>query len=446
MKDLKMYLSGLLFFLLIVKANGQSLTVFGKITLDSTDQPVKHVIIQVKNIAFRTYSDTEGNYSITIPYKKHVSIVYKVLSFKTKVKEFYPSPDIDSIKVNINMVSIANDISIVSVFATRKPDTLLGSPDYSIYDFDFFEDKFILLTAARSLKNANLKLTDAFGKIITSFKVPEDGGEAKEFYHDYMGYTNLICTNFIYRINMYHDRFVLIPLSAADVNTYIKPIVDTINGKIIYTDYWKDYPMFSYYSFNEKDSVRKPLYIVENTDLMHAYNFEYYSMKPRARLDARRLAMDMNVDKHIVAALMSGFTQSMFYEPLYAPLYVIKDTICIFDHYKDRLYHFNKEGFKTDSFAIKYNHPKNWKEWKNKMLKDEIENKVYAVYEKNGHKYIKEISLRTGREMGKYNLQFHSADKIKIQDGYAYYIYRPFESTQQKFFYRELISLQKTTE
>lgn len=78
------------------------------------------------------------------------------------------------------------------------------------------------------------------------------------------------------------------------------------------------------------------------------------------------------------------------------------------------------------------------------MIKDDTENLIYEVYDKNGHKYIKLISSQTEKDQGKYNLQFHSADKLKIHDGYAYYIYRPFESTQEKFFYRELIKLEKT--
>jgi hypothetical protein len=330
----------------------------------------------------------------------------------------------------------------VSIYSSFKPDTLVGSPKYSIYDFDFYEDKYILLTAPKSLEKAELKLADASGKIITTYAVPKEGGEAKEFYHDYMGYTNLVCKNYIYRINMYHERFVLIPLSIQDVNAFIKPIVDTINGKIIFSDYWKEYPLFNYYSFDERDSLKQRIHTVEDEELMHAYKFEYYSLMPKEKLAARRLAMELKTDKHIVASLMSGFTKSMFYEPLFAPLYIIKDTICVFDHYKDKLYHLNRNGAKIDSVTINYNHPKNWKEWKNKMLKDDIENLIYAVYEKNGHKYIKRINSKTGKEEGKYNLQFHSADKLKIHDGYAYYIYRPFESTQEKFFYREYIKFE----
>lgn len=441
MAALNTYLTTLLLLIATIAQSNTHVTVYGTITDAGSHKPLQSVVVQVQNSTYSAITDRNGNYSLIIPTKKHVSLVYKLLSYETRVKEIDLADD--SVNVSLSLVQKFTEIAGVSVYAKTRPDTLLGSPNYSVYDFDFYEDYYILLTAAKSLKKAELRLTDAQGKILTTYAIPKEGGEAKEFYHDYMGYTNLICENLIYRINMYHERFVLIPLAIEDVDAFIKPIIDTVNGKIIYTDYWKDYPMFNYYSFNEKDSLRKQLISIEDKELMHSYNFEYYSLKPREKLEARRMAMDLNVDKRIVASLMSGFTRSMFYTPLFAPLYVVKDTICVFDHYKNQLFHINREGLKTDSFNISYNHPKNWREWKNIMLKDDIENTIYAVYEKNGHKYIKEISLQNGKEKGKYTLQFHSADKLKIHDGYAYYIYRPFESTQQKFFYRELITLQK---
>lgn len=422
----------------------QAITIYGKVSDEASHKPLAGVAVQLQNSTYGTATSNKGSFSFTIPYKKHLSLLFSLMGYTKRVKEIEVTEKQDSIYISVSLAQSYAVIDTIAIYSTLKPDTLVGSPKYSVYDFDFYEDNFILLTATRSLKEAELKLADAGGKILTTYPVPKAGGEAKEFYHDYMGYTNLVCENFIYRINLYHDRFVLIPLGIQDVNTFIKPIIDTINGKIIFTDYWKDYPMFNYFSYTEKDSTKAQLLSIEDKELMHAYNFEYYSLKPREKLEARRLAMDLNMDKHVVASLMSGFTKSMFYEPLFAPLFIVKDTICVFDHYKDQLYHMDKHGVKIDSIAISYNHPKNWKEWKRLMLKDDIENAIYAVYEKNGHKYIKQISTQTGKDMGRYSLQFHSADKLKIHDGYAYYIYRPFESTQEKFFYRELIKLDRT--
>ena len=418
--------------------------VYGKVSDHMSKVGIEGVAVYIQNSTYKSVTSKNGNFAISIPTKKHISVLFKRLGYTSFVKELDLKENQDSVFVNVNLMQAEYQYDSITITSSLKPDTLVGSPKFSIYDFDFFEDKFILLTASKKLDNAELKLSNVNGDILTTYKVPKEGGIAKEFYHDYMGYTNLVCENYIYRINMYYDKFVLIPLEPKDVNSLIKPIVDTLNGKIIYTDYWDEYPLFNYFSFNESDSLRKQLISIEDKELMHAYNFEYYSLPQKAKLQARRIADDLNTDKRIIASLMSGFTKSMFYTPLFAPLYIVKDTVCVFDHYKNLLYHFDKNMHKLDSIAINYNHPKNWKEWKNVMLKDDIENSIFAVYDKNGHKYVKHISEVTGKELGKYTLKFHSADKLKIHNGYAYYIYRPFESTQEKFFYRELIKFEQS--
>lgn len=408
-----------------------------------TNKPLKNVSVSVQNSTYSSMSSVNGHFKIILPKKNHVSLLFSLLSYQKMVKEIDLSEDKDSLFLSVNLTPSYQLIDSVSVYASLKPDTLVGAPDYSIYDFEFYENKYILLTAEKSLQKACVKLADESGKILTTYFVPQEGGMAKEFFKDYEGYTNLICENYIYRISIYLNRFVLTKLTHEDVNAFIKPIIDTANGKIIFSDYWKEYPLFNYFNYNPADSVKQKIHTIENKDLMEAYNFEYYSLKPREKLEARRIAMDYKTDKRIIAAMMSGFTKSMFYDPLYAPLYIVKDTICVFDHYKDLIYHFDKNGRKLDSVSINYNHPKNWKEWKHLLLKDEVESSIYAVYDKNGHKYIKQINYMNGKELGKYSLQFHSADKLKVHNGYAYYIYRPFESTQQRFFYRELIKLDK---
>lgn len=440
MPHIKTHILSLLFFVSVF-CRAQTITIYGKIT-NLNKEPLQNVSVQVRNSTYGTVTSKNGTFHLTLPKQKHISLLLSLLSYNKSVKELDINNEGDSIYISAVLSPAFTTFDTIAVYAQLKPDTLVGSPKYSVHDFEFYEDKFVLLTAEKSLEKAELKLADASGKIITSYPVPKEGGEAKEFYKDYMGFINLICKNYIYRINFYHDRFVLITLEPEDVNSFIKPILDTINGKLIFTNYWKDYPLFDYFSYTEKDSIKQKLLTIADEDLMHAYNFEYYSLKPREKLEARRLASSLNTDKRVVAALMSGFTKSMFYEPLYAPLFIVKDTMCVFDHHKDYLFHLNKYGHKIDSVSISYNHPKNWQEWKHLMLKDDIENNVYAVYAKSGRKYIKHISTRTGKELGRYNLQFHSAEKLKIHDGYAYYIYRPFESTQEKFFYRELIKLQ----
>ncbi len=419
----------------------KSFSVEGRLLNIKTKTPVEGALIQVLNSNYNAVSDKKGNFSLSIPHKKHISLLIKHASFNNRIKELDINDTINSIYVNIALSEKQILLDSVTIKATNKPDTLVYSGKFSIYDFDFYEDNYILLTAANKLDKAELKLADFNGKILSTTKIPSSAGVAKELFHDYMGYTNVICEYSIYRIVVYNNSFLTFQLDAKDFNSFVKPIIDTLNNKLIFSDYWKEYPSFNYYSYDAKSKTKSPLISITNEDLMSIYNMEYYYMKPRDRLDAREIADEYKIDKKVAAALMTGFTKSLFYDPLYAPLFILKDTICIFDHYKDALFHFDKHGKKLDSVAISYNHPKNWREWKRLMLKDDVENTIYAVYAKDGHKYLKLIDYRTGKDKGKYKLIFHSGDKVKIRDGYVYYVYRPFESTQEKFLYRERITL-----
>lgn len=421
----------------------QALTIYGKVMDAGTKAGISDVSVRVQNSTYTTVSDKQGRFSIRIPSRKHVSLLFSHLSYDKRVREFDVSAVQDSLRVTVTLDAKTNELMDVPVYADRKPDTLVSSPTYSIYDFDFYEDQFILLTSERNLGHADLRLSSHDGRILHTLPVPRAAGLAKELYRDYTGYINLVCEQSVYRIQVLNQTLVLKDLNPEDFNAFVKPIIDTLNGKIIFTDYWSEYPLFNYYTFDGRDSSKRQLISISDEELMHAYNFEYYAMKPKDKLIARSMANDLKSDKHVIAALMTGFTKSLFYDPLYAPLFIVKDTMCVFDHYKDMLFHFDSEGHKLDSVAISYNHPKNWKEWKRRMLKDDLENTIYAVYDRNGHKYVRLIDHRSGQDQGLYNLQFYSADKLKIRDGYAYYIYRPFESTQQKFLYRELIRLER---
>jgi hypothetical protein len=58
---------------------------------------------------------------------------------------------------------------------------------------------------------------------------------------------------------------------------------------------------------------------------------------------------------------------------------------------------------------------------------------------KNGFYYLKQVSLYSGKIIASYKLTNQYVDQIKVKNGYVYYVYRPFESLQEQFIYKELI-------
>ena len=420
-----------------------SLFILGKVYDRETKSLLNHVSIRINNSTIATETNKKGEFEFYLPKVKHLSIIFSFIGYKKEVKELSISIEEDTVKLSISLKKENIELPSVDINDKLKPDTVLGFRNFSILDFDFYEDKYLLLTEDVKTNKLNLKLADETQSILHSISIPFEAGKVKELYHDFMGYTNVMAEYKIYRILIRNDKLILASLPVEDYNALVKPVIDTINAQLLFSNFNKEYPLFNYLSYNYLDSTKKEIHTIEDKDLMHAYRFEYYSLKPQDQLLSRNLAQEYKVDKHVVAALISGFTKSMYYTPLYAPLYIVSDTICIFDHYKDCLFHYNKNGKKLDSININYHHPKNWKEWKNKMLKDFTEDKIYAVYDNSGHKYLKEINSKTGKDEGRYTIIHYSADKIRIRNGYIYYVYRPFQSLQEKFLYKEKIVLGK---
>lgn len=325
----------------------------------------------------------------------------------------------------------------VPVSDQRIVDTVFGTWKYSVADYEFIEDKMLILTFKKSLEKPTVRLIDATQKVLSSFELPD---EAQKFYKDYMGYINVICVNHVYRITIEDDDIHLTSLPLDDYRKFVMPCVDSVHNSIYFSNYQADYPEFTYYAYNSPEKILTPIKKIGDPEVMHGYNMEYYFLNPKDRVKARKLANYYSVDFHRVAANMSGLTSSMYYTPLYSPLFIMEDTICVFDHSSNAIFKYDRYLNQLDSLSIDYNHPKSWREWKNEVIIDKEANSAYALYQKNGFYYLKRINMHTGKIVGSFKLTNQYVEKIKIKGDYVYYIYRPFESLQEKFVYKELIT------
>ncbi len=420
---------------------GQQQLITGRVISEANQKAVKGTIIQLNSEGKQFVTDNNGYFEIPFSFNQKVQLLVVHNDFQIQNKQIQASTK-DTIKVLIKLKQRITDLQAIDVYATQKPETLCSSPKYSIYDFDFFDDKYILLTSENELKTAELKLVSSNGSELSNFVIPKEAGEPKYFYKDFEGYTDLVCADTVLRIDVLNDQLWPITIPKKDFESFYANINDSVNRFLLHNNWWANYPVFSYFSLKNNDSLSQILRTVCDADLLKLYNIEYRYLPTYAKLECRRIADKLKIDKYIVAALMSGFTKTHFYEPLYAPLIVLNDTIHVFNHYANYLYHYSKDLVMLDSVKINYHHPKNWKEWKKQILVDKQLNKVYAFFSRNGHHYIKGINTTTGAELGSYHLQHHSAQKIKLKDGYLYYVYRPFDSTQEKFLYREKIRLE----
>jgi hypothetical protein len=215
---------------------------------------------------------------------------------------------------------------------------------------------------------------------------------------------------------------------------YIFPVVDTVQSKLFFSNFNANYPAFDYLAFDQLDSTYSKIMEIKDELMMELYRAEYKWVDVRTKLWAFNKEIETGIDKEIWVGA-NYFTNTLYYKQLYAPMFRKNDSIYVFDYYKDLLFSFDSRGNKLDSIPIFHHYQPKQTGWKRNLLQDEITGEVYAFFEKAGICSVQKINLRTGVLGDKIQFEQKYVDKVAINGGKAYYIYRPFESAQKKFLY-----------
>jgi hypothetical protein len=169
---------------------------------------------------------------------------------------------------------------------------------------------------------------------------------------------------------------------------------------------------------------------------MEMYRAEYKWMDIRTKLWAKNKELETGIDAEIWVGA-NFFTQSIYYKEVYAPMFQRNDSVFVFNYPKDRLEIYNKYGECKDSIPIYHHYNAKQTGWQSQLIQDKITGAVYAIYEKTGSTYLGLLNMKTGNITEKVKLGFRYVDKIRVHNNVVYYVYRPFESIQKKFLYKE---------
>lgn len=341
----------------------------------------------------------------------------------------------DTIKVLCLMTSIkVHYIGEVVVKPVGVPYTVFGSSKLSVSDFEIQDDgTMILLTYAKRLEKGSELLVYNGVDVVNSFQVP---GVAQELKRDFRGNSHIMCQDNVYAVRVEDNQVKLSTITKEYYSKYVMPIVDTNLSTFYFSNFNPLYPAFDYLTFDQLDSAYGKITSVEDPLMMELYRAEYKWMDVRTKLWARQKQMETGIDAEIWVGA-NYFTRSIYYKELYAPMFHKDDTLFVFDYYKDKLFRFNAKGDVIDSVAIFHHYQPRITGWKKDVFQDIKTGEIYARFEKGGYTYIGRIDLVTGEIKERIQLEYQWVDKVMVYDNFVYYIYRPLESTQKKYLYKE---------
>lgn len=434
---MKLFLS--IVFVLFAFIGKSQLVISGIVTSAEDHDSIPKVAVFFKDNPNKlVLSSDSGTFHIPFNGELGSKLVFRHPGYKSYTKEITKKNlkrvyD-DTIFLRIKMEALTLKPFVIS--SVYVPDTVFGSPQISISDYELFKDNYVFLAYDQTLKKGSkIVYADKQNNIIASYFIPD---RAERLFKDYQGRLSVICKNRVYRINIQNDNLNLIPWDNTMFYQHVKPIVDSIGTKYYYSNFNEAVPAFEYKVYNIKDSTTVELARLEDEFIMELYRAQYKYLDGADKLMFVRKEMETGIDKEIWAGA-TYFTGSDYYEPLYAPLFKRNNKILVFNHYSDMLYKYNVKNECYDSTVIYHHKIQGKTDWQQELIQDSKTEEIYTVFRKGPFQYLSKINTTDGKLSDLSKLYYKYVENIKIIDGYAYYIYRPFESSQKKFLYKERI-------
>lgn len=404
-------------------------------------QPIPNAEVEINNgdTLFKLITNVNGyvlssKIFVYDKYRMLISVQHPLYETQVLRNNFFQF-EIDTQEVKLFLKPIKQQwFDPVKVKAPGVPDTVFQSKEFNVADFEVTEngDFILLVYPKRTGQRNSLVLFDGI-TVKDSLAVDQEG---INLIKDYRNKIHLVCHEQVFQVQTLQNKITLNSIPKSYFTTYVMPIVDTTTSKMFFNNYNEFYPAFDYFSLDLIDSTYRKVIHIEDTFMMELYRSEYKWVDVRTQLWAKRKELETGIDAQIWVGA-NYFTQSIYFKMPFAPMFKVCDSIYVFDFPSDRLFVHNGFGERERSLAIHFHYKKDKTGWKRNILMDQSTGVLYAVFEKDGITSLGQIDLQKGTITTFHKIYHKYVEKIRIHKGYVYYIYRPFESIQKRFLYKE---------
>lgn len=284
------------------------------------------------------------------------------------------------------------------------------------------------------LRDVRLVLLDTLFQEVASCPVPEDVFGLR---HDLRNDVLIEGTRRAYSVGREGEALVLLPFGLDELRRAVLPWTDSIPGWVVGSNANAIYPALDHLAFDPMEDSTLRICSVVDTFMMDLFRSEYKYLKGPEKVAAMNLAADLGVEKEVVAGYMSGFSRNIWFKPLYAPLFVVGDTLLVFDHVRSRLRKFDRAFAQVGEVGLTYQGVADGKFWSGRLLQDAADQQVYALFHRNGTSWLRRIDPVTGGIGDRIRLTHAYPERVQVYAGRIYYIWRPFGSMQKRTIYRD---------
>lgn len=401
-----------------LQAQDTTFTISGKITDSFTRQVLDNLNISVEGTHMGSVSNQFGIYSFRIPWKKEeegsLVIVYSHVGYATQKITVQMDR---SQRINISMD--LQQMELNEVVISDEPEVIFGNFKYQLFDYELMDDFIVLIGYEKRLSKSTLLLLDQDQKLLSSHRIP---GKPIKLHRDCTGELYVTTEYYYFRIG-FEDNSLFLSVAEQELyNRLVNACVEQ-NGADFYFEYYLD-QLYSKNFYRTDTSGHPPVLIRGLSDRASIRQLRDEQAFFKAGYYRTGRGMEFERD----------FAQRIFFQPPYIPLFVEQDTVLVFNHLDGYIEKLDRSGNLYATQKIDYHEDRRWNR---KVFHDKIKGGFYTATRKNGFLYVNRINLQTGALETVKKTHYRYIEKITVQNGFLYFLYRPTGSLQKKYLYRE---------
>jgi hypothetical protein len=390
-------------------------------------------------------SDREGRSVLEVGANERVRLVLSHVSWNTVDRTFGAGELVDGATLRIAMLPRMVDIPEV-VIRRAAPEVVFQRADLHVGDHCVTADGVWVLayeqpqlwhrqeSAGEQLfRHAALHLLDTLFREKASVALV---GEVRCLYRDHRGRVVVDGRSKAWVATAPGDSIALQEVDRNLVHEALLPWTDSIAGHLLGSTRNPDWPAFDHVAYDPVADVQHSICSVEDALVMELFRSQYKYMSGPDKVVAMDLELELGVEREVIAGYMTGFHKDIYFHVPYAPLFVVRDTLCVFDHARGAIRRFTSAMVPVDEVPMKHVRQRGWSE---RLVQDPADDAVYALFAHGPRTVVRRLDPATGA-LGRQAVLAHPfPDEVQVHDGHAYYVYRPTGAVDHRTLYRETL-------
>lgn len=435
--------------LLPVSVLAQVDTLLHGLVLDSlTSAPIAGVHVRLVRTSTldevrMAVSDEQGAFLIQAPRAKGYALLLGHLGYVPKRVAIPQDQSADTLRIRLS--SKVYTIPEV-VIGSKAPEVVFQRKELHVGDhYATREGVWVLAyeqprmwhreenAGEQLFRNARLVLLDTLFNEVASHKFP---GEVRRLHHDHRGRVVVDGQRDAWVAEWRNGAIALGIVDRKTLHNAILPWTDSTAGRLLGTDRNEQWPTFHHLAFDPQSDLQQAFCTIEDEHVMELFRSQYKYMSGRDKVIAMDLEKDTGIDKQVIAGYMTGFQRHPYFKVPYAPLFVVNDTLCVFDHVRQQIRRFTPAGDGIDEVPMQH---ANDRRWRGRLIQDREDLNVYALFARGSSTWLCRVEPSTGLLGAPASLTHPFPEEVQIHGGYAYYVYRPTGPRDQRTLYREAV-------